>query len=87
MNQWEMAKDEPQTIFKASLELFDDGIRAPAVGSFKVAVGHHRDRRTIGSSDMVIILDGKSRFGIDRWLVHWRSLLAESSDLSGHSVA
>jgi hypothetical protein len=81
-----MTKDDPQTIVEASLEMFDEGIRAPAVGTFKVAVGHHRDRRTIGSGDMVIILDGKRRCGIDRWLVHGRSLLAASPDLSGHCV-
>jgi hypothetical protein len=87
MSQWEMAKDEPQTICESSLESFDGGICARAVGAFKIAVGHHGDCRSIGPSDMVIVLDRKSEFGIDGGLAHWRSLLAASTDLSGNRAA
>ena len=65
MSQWEMAKDEPQTISESGLEPFDERIRAPAVGTFEIAVGQDRDGCRIGSCDMVIVTDDKSLFCMD----------------------
>src|SRR6185437_8413074 len=79
MNQWEMAKDEPQTICESSPKSFDDGICTAAIGTFEIAVSYNRDGCSIGSRDMVIVLDGKRRIGIDRRLAHMRSLLASAT--------
>lgn len=70
MNQREMAKDETQTIYESSPKLFDNGIRTAAIGTLEITVGHQGDRRRIRSGDMVIVLDGKHRIGIDRWFAH-----------------
>jgi hypothetical protein len=86
MSQWEMAKDESQTIFESGLEPFDEGIRAPTVGTFEIAVDYGRDGCSIGPCDMVIVLDEKRRFGICRGLAHRRLLLTASTDLSGNRV-
>src|SRR5262245_55545245 len=76
VNQWEMAKDEPQLIFESSLESFNDGIRAAAIGTFKIAVGHQRDRSSIESDDMVLVLEEQTRFGMNGRPAHERSLPA-----------
>lgn len=76
MNQWEMTKDEPQLIFESSLESFNDGIRTAAIGAFKIAVVHQCDRSSIGSHDVVIVIEEQTRFGIDGGSAHERSLPA-----------
>jgi hypothetical protein len=66
-----MPKHDPQPIPEPLPELFEHGISAPAVGTLKIAVGHYRDRRIIGTGDVVVGSDGSQGLG---HLVHVHSL-------------